>query len=142
MNTSKVVFFSLFISIGILISCSVLLASEESFSVTTYYPSPYGVYNELRLFPHSTPVAVCGPETEGTIYYDIDDHLLKVCDGTGFGGGSGFWAASGDDIYNTNIGNVGIGTQKPKSLLHVYTAKGYGEILTESSDPKKRRIII
>jgi hypothetical protein len=34
-------------------------------------------------------------------------------------GSGGFWAASGDDIYNTNSGNVGIGTADPAYPLHV-----------------------
>jgi hypothetical protein len=34
-------------------------------------------------------------------------------------GSGGFWAASGDDIYNTNSGNVGIGTTDPGYPLHV-----------------------
>ncbi|MCP4709689.1 MAG: hypothetical protein GY869_13775, partial [Planctomycetes bacterium] len=32
-------------------------------------------------------------------------------------GGSGFWDASGNNIYNTNTGNVGIGTPNPLSKL-------------------------
>ena len=34
-------------------------------------------------------------------------------------GSGGFWAASGDDIYNTNNGDVGIGTTSPIHSLHV-----------------------
>ncbi len=39
-----------------------------------------------------------------------------------FGGGSGSdadWTISGNDIYNANSGNVGIGTSSPVNLLHV-----------------------
>ena len=31
-------------------------------------------------------------------------------------GGSGYWESSGNDIYNTNAGNVGIGTSTPRSV--------------------------
>ena len=31
-----------------------------------------------------------------------------------------FWSASGNDIYNDNSGNVGIGTTSPASKLHIY----------------------
>ena len=37
----------------------------------------------------------------------------------GGGGGGGPWATSGNNIYNTNTGNVGIGTASPVSLLQV-----------------------
>ena len=33
------------------------------------------------------------------------------------GGGSSFWSPNGQDIYNTNSGNVGIGTINPQGLL-------------------------
>lgn len=37
----------------------------------------------------------------------------------GPGGGNGLWAASGSHIYNSNAGNVGIGTDSPAWPLHV-----------------------
>ncbi len=122
MKRLKILFISLAVLSLTLVSYSLLFAVEESLSITTYYPSPYGVYNELRLYPHSAPVAVCNLETEGTMYYDIDEHQLKVCDGSGFGSNSGLWASSGKDIYNTNKGNVGIGTTAPRTLLHLKRA--------------------
>ncbi len=45
-------------------------------------------------------------------------------------GSGGFWAANGDDIYNTNSGQVGIGTTSPLHPLHVVSAYAnavYGE---------------
>ncbi|MFQ5805248.1 MAG: hypothetical protein ACE5I3_02220 [Phycisphaerae bacterium] len=42
-------------------------------------------------------------------------------------GGGGYWSASGDDIYNNNAGNVGIGTTSPISMLEVQsTADAHG----------------
>jgi len=38
------------------------------------------------------------------------------------------WAVSGSNIYNTNTGNVGIGTTSPASLLHVQYASGQAGI--------------
>ncbi len=37
-------------------------------------------------------------------------------------GSGGLWAANGDDIYNTNSGNVGIGISDPSHRLHVESA--------------------
>ncbi len=39
-------------------------------------------------------------------------------------GGSGYWAASGDDISNSNSGYVGIGSASPGSPLHVVDSTG------------------
>ena len=38
--------------------------------------------------------------------------------------GTGLWLANGNDIYNSNSGNVGIGEDNPTSLLHLYKASG------------------
>jgi len=48
---------------------------------------------------------------------------LYALDGAGDGGG--FWADSSNDIYNTNSGNVGIGTQTPSESLEL----GQGNLL-------------
>jgi hypothetical protein len=34
-------------------------------------------------------------------------------------GSAGYWAASGSDIYNTNSGNVGVGTPSPEHPFHL-----------------------
>lgn len=34
---------------------------------------------------------------------------------------SSFWAANGNNIYNTNVDDVGIGTASPQSRLHLYS---------------------
>jgi hypothetical protein len=109
---------------------------EETITITTYYPSPYGVYNELRLFPQSEPSAACGVGREGTMYFDSEDNVAYICscneDGICSWGsvGGGFWAAGvddyADDIYNTNTGNVGIGTQEPQASLHLMASDFMG----------------
>ncbi len=133
MNRTKEVYFSLFISIIALVSFSFVLA-EESISITTYYPSPYGVYNEIRLYPHSTPITSCDSTTEGTIFYNSTAREIQVCNGLGvWKSGGALWAGSGNNIYNTNLGNVGVGTNNPDALFHVYSPTGIGgEIKVES----------
>jgi len=43
-------------------------------------------------------------------------------------GSAGFWAANGDDIYNTNTGRVGVGLTDPVFNLHVYDMVPSGTI--------------
>ncbi len=93
----------------VFILISSAFCADESLTITTYYPSPYGTYNELQLYPHSSPATTCNATTRGTMYYDSDDGQIHVCDGTtwpSIGGGGGYWALSGTNIYNTNTGNV------------------------------------
>ena len=53
---------------------------EESITITTYYPSPYGVYKNLRLYPTDEPTG--SAVTEGLMYYDKDDHAVKYWNST------------------------------------------------------------
>ncbi len=90
-----------------------VLFAQEQLTITTYYPSPYGSYNELQLYPHSSPVTACNATTRGTMYYDSDDNQIKVCDGTSWTnlGGGGYWTLFGSSLYpNDTAWNVGIGT--------------------------------
>lgn len=50
--------------------------------------------------------------------------LLGHITGGGGGAGSGLWEQSGTNIYNTNTGNVGIGTTNPVAMLHVQRPAG------------------
>jgi hypothetical protein len=45
-------------------------------------------------------------------WMSIQEIIAATCAGGACGGG-GSWTASGNDIYNTNTGNVGIGTGSP-----------------------------
>jgi hypothetical protein len=77
-------------------------ALDETLTVTTYYPSPFGSYNELQLYPHNTPVTTCNASTEGTLYYDSGDNQIKQCDG------AGNWVNMGGGITVTRrVGSAG-----------------------------------
>jgi hypothetical protein len=119
-----IVFVVMILFLGITL-CYAQEPQEESITITTYYPSPYGVYRTMRLSPSSRPESC----QEGELYYDDGtgsyDAGLYLCDATPawqtFGGG-GFWAASPsdpNDIYNTNTDAVGIGTADPTQKLDV-----------------------
>jgi hypothetical protein len=55
--------------------------SEEEFTITTYYPSPYGVYKNLRIYPNddSTPGGACA--NNGEMYFDNSEQNLYICSG-------------------------------------------------------------
>ncbi|MEI8348767.1 MAG: hypothetical protein WCI77_01300 [Candidatus Omnitrophota bacterium] len=63
--------------------------NSESITITTYYPSPVGVYRTLRLFPVSSEkyVPPCEDNNEGFLYYndieeDDNQHRLMLCQET------------------------------------------------------------
>jgi len=96
---------------------------QETVTITTYFPAPFGVYNELQLSPHQAPVTVCDNAHRGTMYFDSDDNLLYVCRGAIDGWvviGDAWWRSDDNQIiYNINPGNVGIGTQASRGGLEV-----------------------
>jgi len=64
---------TLILGIGVLLAFVFLcFAQEEKITITTYYPSPYGVYNTMRLFP-STRQTHAEPCQDGEMYYDSGD---------------------------------------------------------------------
>ena len=75
----------------LVLSASAVFAAEE-FTITTYYPSPYGVYKSLRLYPHdeNVPGGVC--TNEGETYFDDSDSSLYMCSGTA---GAYTWVVAG-----------------------------------------------
>lgn len=119
----------IFLSLAFIVIFSAICFAQgnETITITTYYPAPYGVYQELRLFPSGPPVGICD---EGELYYDDastgNPEGLYVCDSGGnWQAVTGFWAQSGTNLYTKDSGiagtewNVGIGTTEPGGPLHV-----------------------
>jgi hypothetical protein len=66
--------------IAILFSASFSLA--EDLTITTYYPSPYGSYNELSTnFFNLGPTSAATCDKAGKMYYDTEDDMPYVCSG-------------------------------------------------------------
>jgi len=87
------------------------LFAEDNLTITTYYPSPYGSYNETRankmvigdvtnataspsegvvtFKPKSTPISY----SEGSLYYDSSEHTFKYRDNTA-------WQSMGGSSYS------------------------------------------
>src|SRR3989338_9028680 len=102
---AKIIFpltISLFINLIFPLS-SFAQTEEETLTITTYYPAPYGVYNEMR----AKRMAV------GTNYYNGSAYPWDT------GGG-----CAGNEICNADLvvqGNVGIGTTAPgTSRVKIY----------------------
>jgi|GEM_PF-6130848 len=109
--------------------------NTETVTISTYYPSPYGVYQSIRLFPAaSTKVPSCGEEQEGLMYYndDISQKQLMVCRETSTGVyswqavGASYWTqpSGTNNLYTTDSADpnttsdhygwrVGVGTTDP-----------------------------
>lgn len=66
-----------------------------------------------------------GVNTEGRMYYDNVTKEFRYWNGSvyapvgGSGGSGGSWALSGLNLYSTNAGNVGVGTDTPNSKLTI-----------------------
>ncbi|MEW6101176.1 MAG: hypothetical protein AB1481_02660 [Candidatus Omnitrophota bacterium] len=128
----------LFILIAI-ISLTQFSFAQEEITITTYYPSPFGVYNKLRVFPHAAePASECdSQEEEGVFYYNSDVNKWVGCKEVdvgvyGWQSISSHWvplvnAGLPDDLFNSNpLGNIGIGPGfgpspkiQPAAKLHV-----------------------
>jgi hypothetical protein len=110
----------LFIMLLLSLPFSSIFAADERITITTYYPSPTGVYKILRLFPRSEPASCQSGEmiyNDGTVGPDAVGYY--GCNATGswkiFGGSGGtdpYWDTSSWDaitINSTKSGNVIIG---------------------------------
>ena len=102
----------------VLFSLPAISLADDNLTITTYYPSPNGVYRNLKLYPTSSPGA-CVAGLEGTMYFDNTTvpSAGKICHYNGaawewadFGasGGSGIWVENSTthSINNTNQGKV------------------------------------
>jgi len=83
---------------------------EETMTITTYYPAPYGVYNEMR----SKKMAV------GDNYYNGSQYCWSpaTCTNQIDGVSSSCWPNCNTDLIVE--GNVGIGTASPTSRLNIW----------------------
>jgi hypothetical protein len=78
----------------------------------------YALSQSITITPNSS-----GTNTEGKMYYENASHSYRYWNGTSFvplgGSGGSNWSVQGDEIYRKS--KVGVGTDSPKTDLHVGT---------------------
>ena len=150
----------------IIIILTVILVSAPAFAgevqISTYYPSPSGVYDRLQLFPHNTAtqgsIDCMDNSNLGTLFYnftpgDIDRADLMLCTAskTPSGGNAykfmpldGVWDKRSNNIFlaymwdgspepdSGNVHRIGIGTVNPRARLEL---DGNSSILAFGNDP-------
>jgi len=115
--------------IAAIILCSTKLFAQIGLGITTPHPNAYFQINSTNkgvLLPRMTAVQrltiAPAATANGLIVFDTDSSAYMFWTGTlwrKIGGDDGNWVKSGDNIYNSNTGNVGIGTSTPLARLHV-----------------------
>jgi hypothetical protein len=122
-----------FFSIGI-------VYSQEKITITTYYPSPEGVYKSMTLHPHDDfdPSGGC---SDGAMYYDDSEDRGYICE-------DGSWQALGGLRYLGTV-DVSVSTawtsdktetvNGPAGTRYMFlTRKRAGGIFCWKSDAKVR----
>lgn len=95
------------------------IASAETLTLTTYYPAPFGAYDQIRLVPRAAQVGACA---HGTMYVNSTTGNLEFCSAAGtWGPAPGVWLQNGTNIYPATFAtaNVAIGTTTATGRLHI-----------------------
>lgn len=125
----------------IIIIISVILATTGVFAqnnvgIGTTSPNPDAILdltstNKGLLLPRLTAgdtAALSNPANAGMLIFSNTDRVFQFYDGTRWQsisfGDPNPWGSTGNNIYNLNSGNVGIGTANPNYLLDIWGSDG------------------
>lgn len=122
------------------LTCLLFLAAshaqaQQNLTLTTYYPAPYGAYDQTRLVPRST-APTCSTSTEGLVYYNDVSNRFEFCQNGGSWTPFNVWTqnSSGQvfltDTTTPETKKVGIGLSAPLFKLHL---QNHGGILAEGA---------
>lgn len=121
-----------FLTVIILICLATTGAFAQGFGVGTVTPDSSSILDVVStdkgvLIPRMTTAqrnSIVMPAS-GLLVYDNDSSAFFFYNGSIWRHiGNSKWAQIGNDIYNTNAGNVGIGTTNPQGLLHLHQSSG------------------
>lgn len=115
----KSILILLFLSLPLIIYSQ---GNGKTVTITTYYPSPYGVYRVLRLHPTTDidPFSAC--THEGDIFYCDFDDTLYFCNGSNWQALTTYWSFDPDNnwLYPKDPNwKVGIGLTNPNNTIQV-----------------------
>ncbi|MDD5236954.1 MAG: hypothetical protein PHU91_04765 [Candidatus Omnitrophica bacterium] len=105
-------FFIIFLGLTLIIPFfSFAQTQSEQITLTTYYPSPYGVYKTLRIYPADAAPQTCDSNGQGLMYYSgtysggrIETQKMYFCDGTK-------WQSMAASSVNFGSGTMAVGAQ-------------------------------
>jgi hypothetical protein len=103
----------LFLILGLVLVAVLSFAQQgEQVTITTYYPSPYGVYKNLRLFPYAVSSGqAC--DQQGNLAYSESSNEPLYCDGQKWVALSGGGGGGGCIVTYTNLGIYHNSTEEP-----------------------------
>jgi len=129
---------------AVLICCMPGLGRAETLSLSTFYPSPFGVYNMLRLVPRDPAFIPACVGVDGLLWINSDGEL-RLCWGGVETALPEVWNQDDatDKVYLTDIQSgvnpnlqVGIGTASPVAMLHIVDAASTVLRLDSNTTPR------
>lgn len=103
----------------IMAAASLLAVGAKAQQITTPAGAPLQVGNNGLRFMNLNAGSPQAAANGVALSVDATGNVILVPAGAGGGGTSGGWTANGPHLYNTNGGNVGIGTGNPAYRLDV-----------------------
>lgn len=134
----------LFLSFILVLSCFTCRAYAVSndVTITSYYPSPFGTYEQIRLFPQNPLTGTCN---NGSLYFENATDTLQICKNNLWTSITGLWSMNSrnpgfDPQTSARVDQyflsqaypdltvrkpfLGIGTDNPQRPLHIVIDDG------------------
>jgi len=120
----------------IILFSTTLAQAQETITLRTYYPSPFGAFTRMRLVPQPAEPVACTGANLGSLYIEDTNNTLQICaDSANWSVISGAWTEDGNDIFPTNFAtaSVGIGKNNPATILDIQNLTNPTITITDTS---------